>query len=121
MATGAVLSSQPVSGEEALFGGLAMDAAGELWSIDGYNDGLDDRTFRIDPATAAGVVVGDTGENWNFRSVTYDLTTDTLWASRDNAIYTIDRASGAATLAASVSGTNLDQLTSMAIAPTGEA
>src|SRR5262245_47453741 len=65
--TGAVLSSVSVTGHQALFGGLAAGGGNDLYSIDGYNDGEPDRTFRIDRTTGAGTVVGSTGENWNFR------------------------------------------------------
>ena len=58
-ATGAILGSSDVTGEESLFGGLAADSEGVLYSIDGYNDENSDRLFRIDPATGTGTVVGE--------------------------------------------------------------
>jgi len=120
--TGGVLSSVSITGEEALFGGLTFSLDGsELYSIDGYNDGNSDRTFRIDPATGAGTVVGDTGFNWNFRCVEVDPTAGTLYATRDNELYTLDTTTGAATSVASISGSSLDQATAMAIDSTGHA
>ncbi|MCP3914058.1 MAG: hypothetical protein GY711_00705 [bacterium] len=119
--SGAQLSSVPVSGHEALFGGLAIDAAGSFFSIDGYNDPNPDRTFRIDPATGVGAVVGQTGFNWNFRCVSVDPTTDVLYGWRDNELFTVDRTTGAATPVATVSGPSLDQGTALAISPTGMA
>ncbi len=113
--TGSVLTSDTVTGHEALFGGLAIDAAGDLYSIDGYNDADSDRLFRIDPLTGAGTVVGETRFNWNFRNVTVDPTTDVLYGSRDNALYTLDRATGLGTLIANITGPSLDQLTTFAI------
>src|SRR5689334_2860969 len=55
--TAAVLTSVAVTNEEALFGGLCDDGV-NMYSIDGYNDGNSDRTFRIDPTTGAGTIVG---------------------------------------------------------------
>ncbi len=118
--TGQVLTSLDVSGEEALFGGLTVADDG-LYSIDGYNDGQSDRTFRINPETGEGTVVGDTGENWNFRSVETHPITGTLYATRDNVLYTIDRDSGAATRVANIVGSALDQTTAIAIRADGTA
>ncbi|MEQ8316087.1 MAG: GC-type dockerin domain-anchored protein [Phycisphaerales bacterium] len=120
-ATGGELSFGFVSGAEAIFSGMDFDAAGELFMIDGFNDGLSDRLFTLDVSTAAGTVVGDTGENWNFRSVAYDATTDTLYTARDNALYTTDRSTGAVTLVANITGPSLDQLTGFAIDADGQA
>jgi hypothetical protein len=111
---GSVLDGHPVSGQQALFGGLAADNTGTLFSIDGYNDPDPDRLFRIDSATGAGTLVGPTGFNWNFRSVTWDPSTSTLYAATDNSLYTVDRVTGAATLLYSISAPNLDQLTALA-------
>ncbi len=119
--TGNVLTTEFVTGHEALFGGLAMDAAGDLYSIDGFNDADSDRLFRIDPATGDGTVVGETRFNWNFRNVTVDPTTDVLYGSRDNALFTLDRTTGLATMVANIIGPNLDQLTTFAISPDGVA
>ncbi|MEQ9097420.1 MAG: GC-type dockerin domain-anchored protein [Phycisphaerales bacterium] len=119
--TGGELSSAFATGAEAIFSGMAFDADGNLYMIDGFNDGLSDRLFNLDVDTAAGVVVGDTGENWNFRSVAYDATTDTLYSARDNALYTTDRSTGAVTLVGNITGPNLDQLTGFAIDADGQA
>lgn len=119
--TGGELSAGFVSGAEAIFSGMDFDAAGDLFMIDGFNDGLSDRLFVLDVSTAAGMVVGDTGENWNFRSVAYDPTTDTLYTARDNALYATDRSTGAAALVANITGPNLDQLTGFAIDADGQA
>lgn len=113
--TGTPLSSFPITGHEALFGGLALDAAGDLYSIDGYNDPNSDRTFRIDKDTGMGTVVGNTTLNWNFRSVTIHPVTDVLYGWTDNRLYTLDKVTGAATLLFNVTGMNLDQGTALAI------
>jgi hypothetical protein len=114
-ATGGELSASFLTGAQAIFSGMDFDDAGDLYTIDGFNDGIDDRLFRIDVAAAAGTVVGDTGDNWNFRSVAYDATTDTLYGARDNQLFILDRSTGAATSVASITGPNLDQLTAIAI------
>ena len=119
-ATGTILTSVPITGEEALFGGLSHDGS-TLWSIDGFNDGLSDRTFKIDPVTGAGTVVGMTGFNWNFRSVENHPQTGVLYASRDNELYTIDKDTGVATSVAPISGLTLDQATALAIDGNGNA
>ncbi len=120
--TGAVLSSVSVSGHEALFGGLAAGEGNDLYSIDGYNDGNPDRTFRIDRTTGIGTVVGPTGENWNFRTVCMHPVTGVLYAATDNRLYTIDKGSGAVSMVANViAAANLDQLTALAINAQGQA
>jgi hypothetical protein len=120
--TGAVLSSVFVTGHEALFGGLAGGAGNDLYSIDGYNDGNPDRTFRIDRTTGVGTVVGPTGENWNFRTVCMHPVSGVLFGATDNRLYTIDKGSGAVTLVGNViAAANLDQLTALAINAQGQA
>ncbi|HUR26972.1 MAG TPA: hypothetical protein VM509_02190 [Planctomycetota bacterium] len=118
--TGAVLTSTPISNEQALFGGLCDDGV-NMYSIDGYNDLISDRTFRIDPATGAGTIVGDTGLNWNFRTVDVLRSTGTLYAAQDNQLFTLNTSTGAATLVANLTSPNLDQLTALAISATGAA
>jgi hypothetical protein len=118
--TGGVTGSVPISGEEALFGGLTYDGT-NLFSIDGYNDGNSDRTFRIDPATGAGVVVGPTGFNWNFRCVESHPQTGVLYATRDSELYTINKTTGAATSVSVLSAPSLDQATALAIKGNGQA
>ncbi len=119
--TGATLTSVPVTGEEALFGGLCDDGT-NFFSIDGYNDGNSDRTFRIDPATGTGTIVGNTNFNWNFRTCEVLRSTGVLYGATDNRLYTIDTNTGAATLVANLnSPPNLDQMTAMAISSTGDA
>jgi hypothetical protein len=118
--SGATLSSVPVTGMEALFGGLADDGT-SLYSIDGYNDPNSDRTFRIDPSTGAGAVVGNTNFNWNFRSCDVLRGTGVLYGAQDNALYTIDTTTGAATLVTNLNSPNLDQLTALAISSSGDA
>ncbi len=123
-ATGATLTSVPVTGHESLFGGLAADDEGDLYSIDGYNDPNPDRTFRIDSATGAGTVVGPTGFNWNFRTVCFNPVTDKLFGATDNRLYTIDTGTGAAEFVANITapaGAGLDQLTALAINAQGQA
>ena len=119
--TGAIDTIKAISGHEALFGGLAIDAAADLYSIDGYNDQFSDRLFRIDRETGDGEVVGETGFNWNFRCVTVHPQTDVLYGTRDNQLFTLDRSTGAATLVASITGPTLDQMTAMTIASDGTA
>ncbi len=119
--TGAVSASVPVTNEEALFGGLAYDLNGDLYSIDGYNDSNPDRTFRIDLATGAGTVVGSTGFNWNFRCVDVHPPTGVLCAARDNELFFLDKATGAATPLAPITGATLDQATAFAIDGQGNA
>jgi hypothetical protein len=120
-ATGAVLDTHAVTGQEALFGGLA-ESGGVLYSIDGYNDPNSDRLFRIDPATGAGSVVGPTGFNWNFRCLTRNPATGVMFAQTDNQLYTMNLSTGAATLVAAITApANLDQVTAMAINQQGQA
>jgi hypothetical protein len=118
--TGGVLGSLPISNEEALFGGLTFDGSA-LYSIDGYNDPNSDRTFRIDPTTAAGSVVGDTGFNWNFRSVEIHPISGVLYATTDNRLHTLDKTTGTASVVADITGSTLDQATALAIDAAGQA
>ncbi|MCA9279580.1 MAG: hypothetical protein H6815_00880 [Phycisphaeraceae bacterium] len=117
---GAALTSVLVTGQEALFGGLGV-GNGVLYTIDGYNDGNPDRLFSIDPSTGNGMVIGSTGENWNFRCVDVHPSTGVIYATRDNALYTMDPNTGAASLVSALSAPTLDQLTAFAIAPDGMA
>ncbi|MFI4881470.1 MAG: hypothetical protein ACIAQU_02670, partial [Phycisphaerales bacterium JB064] len=110
-----------VTGAEAIFSGMDFDENGDLFCIDGFNDAFSDRLFLIDEATGAGSVVGDTGENWNFRSVAFDASTGTLYTARDNRLYTTDRATGLVTFVANITGAGLDQLTGFAIDADGNA
>ena len=119
--TGLIQTSVPITNMEALFGGLCDDGV-NMFSIDGYNDGNPDRTFRIDPTTGSGLVVGNTNFNWNFRTCDVLRTSGVLYGATDNRLYTLDTLTGAATLVANLSSPpNLDQLTAMAISSTGEA
>ena len=122
-ATGAMLTSVTITNDEALFGGLTFASDGmALYSIDGYNDGVSDRTFRIDPVTGVGAVVGDTGFNWNFRCVDTDPISGTLFAMRDSELFTLDTTTGAATSVGSMGGAStLDQATALAIDRSGNA
>ena len=120
LATAIPINASPIVGHEALFGGLALDAAGDLYSIDGYNDSFSDRTFRIDRNTGVGVVVGDTNFNWNFRSVAVNPVDDMLYGWTDNRLYRLNKTTGAATLVANVSAPPfLDQGTAFAISAGG--
>ncbi|MEQ8843635.1 MAG: GC-type dockerin domain-anchored protein [Phycisphaerales bacterium] len=110
-----------VTGAEAIFSGMALDDAGALLCVDGFNDALSDRLLSIDPASGAGMVIGDTGENWNFRSVAFDAGTGTVYAARDNRLYTADRSTGAVTFVANITGAGLDQLTSLVVDADGNA
>jgi hypothetical protein len=118
--TGVTLNSLPISGEEALFGGLTRNGT-DLYTIDGYNDGNSDRTFKIDSTNGTGTIVGNTNFNWNFRSVDFNPATHVLFATTDNNLYTINTSTGAATLVAAISGATLDQLTCFAINSAGVA
>lgn len=119
---GNILTSTPISNEEALFGGVTVDGT-NLYSIDGYNDGNSDRTFRIDSTTGAGTIVGNTTFNWNFRCVENHPTTGVLYATTDNNLYTIDKSTGVATSIAPITaaGFTLDQFTAFAINSSGQA
>jgi len=120
--TGNWNNTYTVTGHEALFGGLAYDPVGDrLFSIDGFNDPNPDRLFEIDPATGAGMVIGPTGENWNFRMLHRDPRSGTLYGARDSILYTMDTGTGEATRVAQISGSTLDQLTALAINSRGEA
>jgi len=110
-----LVESHSITNEEALFGGLASDAAKDLYSIDGYNDANSDRTFRIDRTTGAGTVVGDTGFNWNFRFVYAHPITDVLYGGRDSQLYTIDRTTGQATYVTNITGGGIGQVSAIAI------
>ena len=114
-ATGAELSFAFITGAEAIFSGIAIDAAGDTWAIDGFNDPNPDRLFLIDKDTGAGQVVGETGFNWNFRFVAVDPRGDTLYGGRDSAIFIMDRSTGLATHVANLSGPGMDQVTALAI------
>jgi hypothetical protein len=120
-ATGAVLESHFVTGHQALFGGLAADAAGNLYSIDGYNDEFPDRTFRIDRATGAGAVVGPTGFNWNFRMLHAHPGTGVLYGATDNRLFTINTSTGQATQLVNITAPGLGQITALAINRQGDA
>jgi hypothetical protein len=114
-ATGAELNFAFITGAEAIFSGIAIDASGDTWAIDGFNDPNPDRLFLIDKDTGAGQVVGDTGDNWNFRFVAVDPRGDTLYGGRDSAIFIMDRSTGLATHVANLSGAGMDQVTALAI------
>jgi streptogramin lyase len=114
-ATGVEINFAFITGAEAIFSGIAIDAAGDTWAIDGFNDPNPDRLFLIDKETGAGQVIGDTGFNWNFRFVAVDPRGDTLYGGRDSAIYIMDRTSGMATHVANMSGPGMDQVTALAI------
>jgi len=119
--TGAVVNTTDITNEEALFGSLTRES-GELWTIDGWNDTISDRAFRIDTSTGAGTIVGDIGSNWNFRGVEIHPLTGVLYAANDDSLYTIDKLTGNATLIASLTANmGFDQLTSIAIHPNGVA
>jgi hypothetical protein len=116
--SGSWINSWNVTGHQALFGGLAYDPpSGLLYSIDGYNDPNPDRLFSIDPASGAGAVVGETGENWNFRMLHRDPRSGVMYGARDSVLYTMDLSTGEATRVAQISGPTLDQLTAFAINP----
>ncbi len=119
--TGSQNSIGPVSGAQAIFSGMAFDGSGAIYCIDGVFDALSDRLFTIDAGSGAGSIVGDTGENWNFRSTAYDAGTDTLYAARDNRLYSADRTTGVVTFVADITGAELDQLTSLVIDADGNA
>jgi hypothetical protein len=122
--TGNVTSSVSITGAEWL-GGATSDGI-NLYSFDGWNDGLSDRTFVIDPSTGHGAVVGDTGFNWNFRSVEIHPQTGVLYAVSDwfgNKLYTLNKLTGAATIVTNITDAtgHLQQVTSLAIDLSGQA
>ena len=118
--TGGIQTAVSVTGSEALFGGLASNAAGDtLYSIDGFNDPNPDRFFKISPGTGAGSVVGPTGQNWNFRNVFRNPVDGKVYASRDNTLFSVDENTGAVTQIANITGPTLDQMTTLAINPAG--
>ncbi len=119
--TWTVLESHSITNEEALFGGLAVDAAQDIYSIDGYNDPYSDRLLRIDRTSGAGTVVGNTGFNWNFRFLYAHPITDVLYGGTDNQLYTFNRTSGHATFIANITGPTIDQVTAIAIDSQGNA
>jgi hypothetical protein len=119
-ATGTLQSNVPITGEEFL-SGLTADGSGNLYAIDGFNDPNQDRLIRIDRATGAGTVIGNTGFNWNFRVLEFNPTNGLLYGGTDNALYTLNPTTGAATFVANITGANLNQTTALAINNSGNA
>ncbi len=120
-ATAAVLSSVPIAGATWLQGGLADDGT-FLYAIDGPVDGLSDRLLRINPASGAATVVGNTGFDWSLRACDFERYSGTLYAINDaNRMYTVDLATGAAASYQQLFGGGLDTLTAFAISPNNEA
>lgn len=124
--TGGILRSVPVT-DEVYLRGLSYDGI-SLWSTDQYRELISDKTFRIDPETGAGVVVGNTGFTWNFRSVEVDPRTGILYGMTDVStpdrvlrlnLFTIDKNTGAATRIFFGTAPTLDQATAMAIDSNG--
>ncbi|MFP5287993.1 MAG: hypothetical protein ACLGI9_19810, partial [Thermoanaerobaculia bacterium] len=115
--TGTVLSSVPVTNEEALLGGLGYDGI-YLWSLDVF-DPVSDRTFRIDPRTGTGTMIGNTGFKFNFRAVEVDPVTGILYGNTDSPIglnlYTLDKSTGAASFLFHLLAPTMDQVTAIAI------
>jgi WD40 repeat protein len=123
LSTGDVTATATVTGHEFLSAATISPTLGSVFSIDGYNDGSSDRTFRINPATGAGTVVGNTGFNWNFRLLEFHPTTGVLYGATDGTgpngqLYTINPTTGAATFQTSITGTN-GQVTALAIRSDG--
>jgi len=106
--------------------GLCADGA-ELLSIDGLDDNISDRLFRITPLSGAGSVLGNTLFNWSQRSCDVHLPSNTVYAITDTPgptprLFRIDRSTGTATLVAtSAFVPGLDQVTALAISPSGAA
>ena len=106
--------------------GLCADGAA-LLSIDGLDDNISDRLFRIAPISGAGTILGNTLFNWSQRSCDVHLPSNTLFAVTDTPgptprLFRIDRTTGVATLVAtSAFVPGLDQVTALAISPSGMA
>jgi len=120
-------NSIALSGHEALFGGIAADNEDVVYSIDGYQDQFFDRTATINPLTGQVTIVGPTLDDWNFRTISVDPTTNILYAATDNypgsggQLWTLDKQTGAATFITKIAGPGLDQLTALGIGPDGTA
>ena len=80
---GVVHSSIPITNAQALLGGLCFDGVG-FTTTDGFNNALQDRTFRINATTGAGTVVGNTGYSAALRSCDWHLVNDTIYQLADN-------------------------------------
>jgi hypothetical protein len=106
--------------------GLCADGT-ELLSIDGLDDNISDRLFRIEPLSGAGTNLGNTLFNWSRRSCDVHLPSNTIYAVTATPgptprLFRIDRSTGAATLVAtSAFVPGLDQVSALAISPSGEA
>jgi hypothetical protein len=118
--THAVLSAIDITGEQALFGGLTFDGA-SLYSLDGYFDGVSNRTFRIDASNGAGVVVGNIGSDWGLSCIENHPLTGVLYAVANNNLYTLSKTTGAATLIGSLTGSTVQQISAIAINSAGMA
>lgn len=123
--TGAELTSSPFAAGVALRG-LCADGA-DLFSIEGLDDNISDRLYRITPLTGVGSAVGNTLFNWSVRSCDVHRPTNTLYAITDTPgptplLFRISKSTGAATLVAtSAFVPGLDQVTALAISPAGVA
>jgi hypothetical protein len=116
-ATGAVLGSTPVTGHQAIIGGIAYSDTGHIFCIDGFDDGLPDRLLRISITTGLGTVLGSTGLNWSRRGLYHTrFTSDVrLYAIGDNGLYSISPTTGQTAGYASLHGSpRLDQATALA-------
>jgi len=123
--TGGALTSSSFPTGVALRG-LCADGP-ELLSIEGLDDNISDRLFRITPGSGSGATVGNTQFNWNVRGCDVHRATNTIYVVTDTPgptprLFRVSRSTGAATLVATspfVPG--LDRVTAMAISPAGVA
>jgi hypothetical protein len=85
-----------VTGQEALFGGLAHDISGQLYSIDGTTTAIPTGSSASIARRGAGTVVGPTNFNWNFRCLSLNPASGVLYGCTDNNLYTMNTVTGAA-------------------------
>jgi len=112
--TGALIASYPVTGHQALRGGMAfIYADAGLTAIDGALDGNPDRLVTINPQSGAVTIRPAIGTEWTRHSVIYGDSSSYL-AIGDNTLYRINRTTGQTTMIAPLSGSpRLDQVTAM--------
>jgi outer membrane protein assembly factor BamB len=120
--SGALIASYPVTGHQALRGGMAfIYADAGLTAIDGALDGNPDRLVTINPQSGAVTIRPVIGTEWTRHSVIYGDSTSFL-AIGDNSLYRINRTTGQTTMIAPLSGSpRLDQVTALGVSDSNEA
>ena len=117
--TGQLISSVPVTGHQAIRGGMVAGYTG-LVVIDGPDDGNPDRLLSIDNFTGAGTVVAGIAHNWSRHAIT--LKDQSLFVVGDNTLFKIHPTTGQATEVAPLSGSpRLDQVTAIGVSSSNEA